>query len=164
MTWNVNALQLQSNEEYTMTYFIIIQIKTTYLSSYLPDLPAVDNGSLVVTGRTQPLELAFGGHQSRWEWKWGLKPFLTELSCKASIHLNGVFVHDKKFILTVWKSGPCLNMKAIFPRYGDSHVKEKAVSWPLIFNIGISILVRRHLNIETPPGLNIPQCLKTWNK
>ena len=43
-------------------------------------------------------------------------------------------------------SGPCLNIKTVFPRYGDSHDR-------LIFNMGIPILVRRHLYIETVPWL-----------
>ena len=45
--------------------------------------------------------------------------------------------------------GPCLNIKTIFPRYGDSHVKIRRSRDRLIFNMGISILVRRHLYIET---------------
>ena len=51
--------------------------------------------------------------------------------------------------------GPCLNIKTIFPRYGDSHVKDKTVGDGrgdrLIFNMGIPILIRWHLYIEMPP-------------
>ena len=45
---------------------------------------------------------------------------------------------------------PCLNIKTVFPRYGDSHVKDKSQD-RLIFNMGIPILVRRHFYIETAP-------------
>ena len=38
--------------------------------------------------------------------------------------------------------GSRLKTKTIFPRYGDSHYKDN------IFNMGIPILVRRHLYIE----------------
>ena len=41
--------------------------------------------------------------------------------------------------------GPRLNIKTVFPRYGESHVID------LMFNMGIPILVRRHLYIETTP-------------
>ena len=52
--------------------------------------------------------------------------------------------------------GTRLNIKTAFSRYGDSHVKDKT----LIFNMGIPILVRRHLYIESAhrkpgPGFNI---------
>ena len=47
--------------------------------------------------------------------------------------------------------GPCLNIKTMFPRYEDSHVKDKT-SWDrVIFNMGILILVRQQLYIETAP-------------
>ena len=38
--------------------------------------------------------------------------------------------------------GPRFYIKTVFPRYGDYHV---------IFNMGISILVRRHLYIKAAP-------------
>ena len=48
-------------------------------------------------------------------------------------------------------SGPCLNIKTVFPRYGDSMLKIRQ-SWDrLIFNMGISILVRQPLYIDTAP-------------
>ena len=46
---------------------------------------------------------------------------------------------------------PCLNIKTVFPRYGDSHVKIRLSRDRLIFNMGIPILVRQHLYIETAP-------------
>ena len=52
---------------------------------------------------------------------------------------------------TVSFSWARLNIKTFFPRYGDSHVKDKTVMRRLIFNMGIPILVRRHLYIETAP-------------
>ena len=70
--------------------------------------------------------------------------------------------------------------KAVFPRYGDSHVKDKTVARPsylgretvlsrsrdrLIFNMGIPILVRRHLYIETAPRWHalIEPLLVAWH-
>ena len=42
-----------------------------------------------------------------------------------------------------------IDIKTFFPRYGDSHVKDK---WDhLIFNMGTPILVSQHLYIETAP-------------
>ena len=38
----------------------------------------------------------------------------------------------------------------------DSHVKDKTVMRRLIFNMGIPILVRRHLYIEMPPLTPLP--------
>ena len=38
-----------------------------------------------------------------------------------------------------------LNIRTMFPRYRDSHVKD------CIFNMGIAILVRQHVYIETAP-------------
>ena len=47
-----------------------------------------------------------------------------------------------------------LNIKTVFRRYRDSHVKDRW-SWDcLIFNMGIPILIRRHLYIETVPWLS----------
>ena len=55
-------------------------------------------------------------------------------------------------LVLVQSSGPCLNIKTVFGRYGDPHVKDKL--WDrLIFNMGIPILVRRYLYIETAPWL-----------
>ena len=54
---------------------------------------------------------------------------------------------------SVQKSGPHLNIKTVFHSHGDSHAKDKTVWDHLIFNVGIPILVRRHLYIETAPWL-----------
>ena len=46
---------------------------------------------------------------------------------------------------------PRLNIKTVFPRYGIPILKIRR-SWDrLIFNVGIPIMVRRHLFIATPP-------------
>ena len=42
------------------------------------------------------------------------------------------------------------NIKTVFPRYGDSHVKDKTVVRPSFFNMEIPLLVR-HLYIEMAP-------------
>ena len=50
-------------------------------------------------------------------------------------------------------TGPRLNVKTVFPMYGIPMSKIRR-SWDrLIFNMGILILARRHLYIETPSGL-----------
>ena len=49
------------------------------------------------------------------------------------------------------KSGPCLNIKTVFPRYGDSYVKDKMVP----------IRVRRHLFIETAPSTIVKDLIWT---
>ena len=33
-----------------------------------------------------------------------------------------------RLTLSMWQSGPCLNIKTVFPRYGNSHVKDKTVA------------------------------------
>ena len=51
--------------------------------------------------------------------------------------------------------GHRLNVKTVFPRYGDSFVKDKKIRRSReghIFNMDIPILVRRYLYIETPPA------------
>ena len=49
-------------------------------------------------------------------------------------------------------SGPRLNVKTVFPRYGDSHVKDKTVGETVLSLTWESpILVRRHIYIETAP-------------
>ena len=42
-----------------------------------------------------------------------------------------------------------LNIKTAFPRYGDSHVKDKTFARPSYLWLWIPMLVRRHLYIET---------------
>ena len=49
------------------------------------------------------------------------------------------------------KPGPRLNRKSVFSRYGIPMLKTRRSRDRLIFNMGISILVRRHLYIETVP-------------
>ena len=45
--------------------------------------------------------------------------------------------YRQSFSIVYWRFGPRLNIKTVFPRYGDSHVKDK--------------MVKRHLYIETTP-------------
>ena len=47
---------------------------------------------------------------------------------------------ENTFINTL-RAGPCLYIKTAFPRYGDSHVKDKTV----IFNIGIPIPIPKYI-------------------
>ena len=53
------------------------------------------------------------------------------------------------------ESGPCLNIKTVFPSYGDSHVKDNAVMVvrPSYLQHGDTMLVRRHLYVVTPPRI-----------
>ena len=46
-------------------------------------------------------------------------------------------------------SGTRLNIKTVFPRYGDSRVKDKTVTRRLIFNMAIPILIRRQTSLYT---------------
>ena len=64
-------------------------------------------------------------------------------------------LNPKNFIPEIyhhtWRYGPCLNIKTIFPRYGDSMLEIRQLRGCLIFNMGIPILVRQHLYIEIGP-------------
>ena len=51
----------------------------------------------------------------------------------------------------ILKPGSCLSIKTVFPMYGDSHAKDKTSQDCLIFKMGIPILARQHLYIETAP-------------
>ena len=50
-----------------------------------------------------------------------------------------------------WKTWAHLSIKTVFPRYGDSHVKDKTVPRPSYLQHGIPKLVRWHLYIEMAP-------------
>ena len=76
-----------------------------------------------------------------------LNDVIYSLYKKQTISIT-VTVTWKKTCLTF---GPCLNIKTVFPRYGDSMLKIRRSRDRLIFNMGIPILVRRHLYIETAP-------------
>ena len=61
--------------------------------------------------------------------------------------------------------GPRLNIKTVFPCMGISMLKIRRSRDRLIFNIGIPILVRRHLYNETAPsGLEKSRVLKSHNE
>ena len=60
-------------------------------------------------------------------------------------------------ILSQICTGPRLNIKTIFPRYGIPILKIRRSQDRLIFNMGIPLPVRRHRYIETPPW-----CLFHW--
>ena len=58
-------------------------------------------------------------------------------------------------VLLPYYPGPPLNIKTIFPGLGIPMLKIRR-SWDhLIFNMGIPILVRRHLYIETAPWFGL---------
>ena len=73
--------------------------------------------------------------------KW--RPFCLGLNvlhgCIRYERIREVRASKSYFWLIYKEPGPCLKIKTVFPRYGDSHVKD----------MGIPILVRRHLYIET---------------
>ena len=57
----------------------------------------------------------------------------------------------------MWKvPGSHLNIKTVFPGMGIPMLKIRRSWYRLIFNMGIPILVRRHLDIEMPPGHQEP--------
>ena len=55
-------------------------------------------------------------------------------SNKPVPHINGSIIHSQTIshtpLAVLQKPGPRLNIKTIFPGYGDSHVKDKTVSRP----------------------------------
>ena len=53
------------------------------------------------------------------------------------------------------RAGPCFNIKTVFPRYGIPILKIRRSRDRLIFNMGIPILVRRHIYIETAPWWDV---------
>ena len=55
-------------------------------------------------------------------------------------------------------SGARLNINTVFARYGDSMLKIRQSQDHLIFNMGIPILVRRHLYIEMAPRFSVLYC------
>ena len=62
--------------------------------------------------------------------------------------------------LMCWIPGPRLNIKTVFPRYGIHMLKIRRSRDRLIFNMGIPILVRRHLYIETVPSIHALQLIQ----
>ena len=79
--------------------------------------------------------------------KWCL---LCTVVCSGS---NTAFYRLSALLADGWEPGPHLNIKTVFPRYGIPMLKIRWSRDRLIFNMGIPILVRRHLYIETPPAL-----------
>ena len=70
-----------------------------------------------------------------------LKAWLTMsyyIECTQDIYLIRKLMW---YILGICKPGPWFNIKTVFLRYGDSHVKDKAVAKPSYLNLGIPILV-----------------------
>ena len=60
-------------------------------------------------------------------------------------------IHSQALVTTSWWLGFRLNIRTVFPRYGIPMLKIRR-SWDrLFFNMGIPILVRRHLYIEMAP-------------
>ena len=58
---------------------------------------------------------------------------------------HGIFLPQNECPISIY-------IKKTFPRYRDSHVKDKIRSWDcLTLKMGIPVLVRRHLNIATAP-------------
>ena len=62
-----------------------------------------------------------------------------------------MLIHEKTFFTLRQGPGPRLNIKTVFPRYGIPMLKIRRSRDRLIFNMGIPILVRRHLYIKTVP-------------
>ena len=60
---------------------------------------------------------------------------------------------EKTGILLKRRPGPSLNIKTVFPGYGIPMLKIRRSQDRLIFNMGIPILVRRHLYIDTAPWI-----------
>ena len=59
-------------------------------------------------------------------------------------------MHDRR-LLSLREAGPRLNTKAAFPGIRIAIIKMRRLSDCLIFIMGIPILVKQHLFIETAP-------------
>ena len=76
---------------------------------------------------------------------------LALLSPKTTNIFTSPCLNRISIILQKEPPGPCLNIKTVLPRYEIPMLKMRR-SWDrLIFNMGIPILVRKHLYIETAP-------------
>ena len=71
----------------------------------------------------------------------------------GKLRMTGTYIlHDgNRSCLLLQSPGPCLNVKTIFPGMGIPMLKIRWLWDHLIFNMGIPILVRWHLFIETAP-------------
>ena len=72
---------------------------------------------------------------------------------RTRFHMTSVYDEYRKLILHCKPPGPRLNIKTVFPSMGIPTLKIRWSRDRLIFNIGIPILVRRHLYIETAPWI-----------
>ena len=55
--------------------------------------------------------------------------------------------------------GPHLNIKTVFPRYEDSHIKDKTVAIPSYFLLGYILYWKgRHIHTETVPWASAAFC------
>ena len=78
------------------------------------------------------------------------------LPCGELYWMITVYGPSQQLWTCVSKAGLCFNIKTVFPVKGIPVIK-MTLSWDrLVFIIGISMLVRWHLDIETAPGI------KTW--
>ena len=90
-----------------------------------------------------------------------LSTFLPLKLCLVPFNLQlTIYTSSRDCINVCCETGPRLNLKTVFPRYGYSHVKDKTVARPFVFKMGIIILTRRHFYIEAPPGS--PVTKKGW--
>ena len=70
-------------------------------------------------------------------------------------------VHVPICLKSMSESGPRLNIKPVFPGMGIPMLKIRRSQDRLIFNMGIFILIRRHIYIEMAPDLlsvHVPVC------
>ena len=68
-------------------------------------------------GNVKRPEVIDKGHQQNYE-----QQFICHMDMFVSLMNN-----NSVPLIIVGKAGPCLNIKTVFPRYGDSHVKDKTV-------------------------------------
>ena len=65
--------------------------------------------------------------------------------------ISFLFANNNYIWTPMWLSWALSQYKTVFPRYGDSHVKDKTVARPSYLNMVIPFRVRRHLYIVTAP-------------
>ena len=68
-------------------------------------------------------------------------------------------VRTVQMFLVIHWYGPRLNIKTVFPMYGIPMLKIRRSQDRLIYKIGVPLLVRRHLYVDTPPTPTPPPCM-----
>ena len=87
--------------------------------------------------------------------------------CPIAISMNNAYILDVYKISLKWYlyfsvSGPRLNIKTVFPRYGDSHVKDKTVARPSYLSHGDPYIGKTISLYWDGPQVSARMANKTW--